>query len=136
MILAARRAGFATGTIRTRAFRHTYATMRHQTLDAGRPVGWKTVADELGHTSWRMIEERYARHRPLVRLQGDGMAFEMRDYATVYAAWEPGRRAAVASDLRRHLDGVLGTPVFAPATEGFGTTPPAILAPHPLTVKG
>jgi len=40
--------------------RHTYASVRIQTLDHGEPVALFTVAQELGHRSIKLLEERYA----------------------------------------------------------------------------
>ncbi len=64
----ARRAGLEGGTIRTKAFRHTYCAARLQTLDQGAPVSTYTVARELGHESEAMVRRVYAhlgtiRHR-------------------------------------------------------------------------
>lgn len=52
-------AGFEEGRIRTKIFRHTYASVRLQTLDAGQPVAPFTVARELGHSGTDMIMRRY-----------------------------------------------------------------------------
>ena len=40
-------------------FRHTYTSMRLQTLDNGEPISTYTVARELGHTDTKMIERVY-----------------------------------------------------------------------------
>ncbi len=45
----AARAGWKTGEIRSKMFRHTYCAARLQTLDQGAPVSTFTVARELGH---------------------------------------------------------------------------------------
>lgn len=62
------RAGWKSGEIRTRIFRHTYCATRLQTLDHGAPVSEYTVAHELGHGGHAMIRRVYghlgtARHR-------------------------------------------------------------------------
>ena len=64
-------AGWAAGEIRSKMFRHTYATARLQSLDNGAPVSTWAVAKELGHTSSEMIEKVYGhlgtvRHRAAV----------------------------------------------------------------------
>jgi integrase len=64
----AERAGWKTGQIRTKMFRHTYCAARLQTLDGGAPVSLFTVSRELGHTSPSMVERVYShlgsvRHR-------------------------------------------------------------------------
>jgi integrase len=40
-------------------FRHTYATVRLQTTDGGKPVSVWTVARELGHKTIGRIEDTY-----------------------------------------------------------------------------
>lgn len=62
------RAGWKAGDIRSKQFRHTYATARLQTVDRGAPVSAWTVAQELGHSGTAMIEKTYGhlgevRHR-------------------------------------------------------------------------
>jgi integrase len=64
----AARAGWKTGEIRTKMFRHTYTAARLQTTDHGAPVAVYTVSRELGHTSTAMVEKVYShlgtiRHR-------------------------------------------------------------------------
>jgi integrase len=61
-------AGFAPGFVRTKAFRHTYGSMRIQTVDGGEPVAIYTVSRELGHRDTKMVEQTYGhlltrRHR-------------------------------------------------------------------------
>ena len=61
-------AGLPTGYVRTKAFRHTYGSMRIQTVDAGEPVAIYTVSRELGHRDTKMVEQTYGhllstRHR-------------------------------------------------------------------------
>jgi len=43
------RAGWDSGDIRTKMFRHTYCAARLQSLDRGAPVSEYTVSRELGH---------------------------------------------------------------------------------------
>jgi len=52
-------AGFSRGDVRTKAFRHTYASMRIQTVDSGQPVAVYTVSRELGHRDTKMVEQTY-----------------------------------------------------------------------------
>lgn len=52
-------AGFEEGRIRTKVFRHTYASVRLQCMDGGEPVSPFTVARELGHSGTDMIMRRY-----------------------------------------------------------------------------
>lgn len=63
-----RMAGLPMGRVRTKAFRHTYGSMRIQTVDAGEPVAIYTVSRELGHRDTTMVEQTYGhllnkRHR-------------------------------------------------------------------------
>ncbi len=61
-------AGFPKGRVRTKPFRHTYGSMRIQTVDSGEPVAIYTVSRELGHRDTKMVEQTYGhllnqRHR-------------------------------------------------------------------------
>lgn len=62
------RVGWKEGEIRTRIFRHTYASTRLQTLDRGAPVSPWTVAREMGHGGRSLVDRVYGhlgdvRHR-------------------------------------------------------------------------
>ena len=46
-----------TGPFKT--LRHTYATMRLQTTEQGKPISVWVVKDELGHGSLQMLERHY-----------------------------------------------------------------------------
>lgn len=72
--------GLEEGEVRTKAFRHTYASARIQTTEHGHPVALFTVARELGHTSTRLIEERYG--HLLVNRKGryEEVAFRLEDH--------------------------------------------------------
>ena len=64
-------AGFPIGYVRTKPFRHTYGSMRIQTVDSGEPVAIYTVSRELGHRDTKMVEQTYGhllnqRHRRAV----------------------------------------------------------------------
>lgn len=45
--------------LRSRILRHSYCAARLQTLDHGSPIAEYTVAQEMGHTDWRMVHEIY-----------------------------------------------------------------------------
>lgn len=75
----AARLGWDPGAIRTRIFRQTYTTARLQTLDNGEPVAVWTVAQELGHTTTRMLEKTYAR-LGLVRHRAAVVEFRIRQH--------------------------------------------------------
>lgn len=70
-------AGFSKGGVRTKPFRHTYGSMRIQTLDGGQPVALYTVARELGHRDTKMVEQTYGHlltnrlRRPVVSYRPD-----------------------------------------------------------------
>lgn len=86
-------AGWQPGEIRTKRFRHTYASARLQTLDNGAPVQPWTVARELGHRSLEMVNRIYGhlgeiRHRAEVveyrvaqHLEVDGFEERVRELA-------------------------------------------------------
>jgi integrase len=68
------------GEIRSKQFRHTYATARLQATDRGAPVAGWTVTKELGHTGTAMIEKTY---RPLgeVRHRADVVEYRVEQHA-------------------------------------------------------
>jgi integrase len=64
----AERAGWKSGEIRTKAFRHTYCAARLQTLDGAAPISPFTVAREMGHGGMALVNRVYGhlgtvRHR-------------------------------------------------------------------------
>ena len=75
------RAGWKAGEIRSKQFRHTYATARLQTTDRGAPVAAWTVAKELGHTSTAMIESTYG-HLGEVRHRSDVVEYRAAQHTT------------------------------------------------------
>jgi integrase len=65
------RAGWASGEVRSKMFRHTYCAARLQTLDQGAAVSPFTVAREMGHGGTRLVHQVYGhlgtvRHRARV----------------------------------------------------------------------
>ncbi|HJR52391.1 MAG TPA: hypothetical protein VJ982_01630 [Gemmatimonadota bacterium] len=63
-----KRAGWKTGEIRTKMFRHSYCAARLQTLDRDAPVSPWTVAKEMGHGGRSLVDRVYGhlgevRHR-------------------------------------------------------------------------
>jgi integrase len=61
-------AGWDSGEIRTKIFRHSYCAARLQTLDGGHPVAQWTVGREMGHGGTQLVERVYGhlgdvRHR-------------------------------------------------------------------------
>ena len=67
----AARAGWKTGELTPKIFRHTYASARLQTMDHGAPVSIFTVSRELGHGSEALVKRIYGhlgtvRHRAKV----------------------------------------------------------------------
>ncbi len=75
----AERAGWKAGEVRTRVFRHTYATQRIQTLDHGAPVSVWTVSRELGHRSTAMVERRYG-HLGRTRDRKEVLEYRIEDH--------------------------------------------------------
>jgi integrase len=78
------RAGFAKGQVRTRAFRHSYASARLQCLDNGQPISLYTVSRELGHGSETMLRERYA-HLGQIRYRGEHVEFRVEQHREALA---------------------------------------------------
>jgi integrase len=65
---------FPAGSVRTKAFRHTYCAARLQTLDRGEPVSLWTVAKEMGHSGTGMVEKVYG-HLGSVRVRRHEVEF-------------------------------------------------------------
>ncbi len=73
------RAGWRAGDIRSRQFRHTYASARLQTVDRGEPVAIYTVSRELGHGSTAMVEQVYS-HLGQVRHRSEVVEFRIEQH--------------------------------------------------------
>jgi len=73
-----RRAGIEVPRLHT--FRHSYVSARIQTLDVGHPVALFTVAREVGHSTTRLIEERYG-HLVHVATRSEIVEFRLDHYA-------------------------------------------------------
>jgi integrase len=73
------RAGWKEREVRSRQFRHTYASARLQTLDQGHPVSLYTVQRELGHGSDRLLKEVYA-HLGTVRHRSDVVEYRVEQH--------------------------------------------------------
>jgi integrase len=52
-------AGWESGAITSKMFRHTYCSARLATLDRGAPVSPDTVSREMGHSSRDLVEQVY-----------------------------------------------------------------------------
>jgi integrase len=77
------RAGWKTGEIRSKMFRHTYCAARLQTLDQGAPVSVFTVARELGHGGEAMVRWVYG-HLGQVRHRADGVEYRIEQHAAKF----------------------------------------------------
>ena len=75
----AARAGWKSGEIRTKMFRHTYCAARLQTLDGGAPVSPFTVSRELGHTSPAMVQHVYS-HLGAVRHRSEVVEYRIEQH--------------------------------------------------------
>jgi len=81
------RAGWKRGEIRSKQFRHTYATARLQTIDRGAPVSSWTVAQELGHSGTAIIEKTYG-HLGEVRHPAEVVEYRIDQHvAKLEAGW-------------------------------------------------
>lgn len=69
-------AGFQTRTIRPYAFRHTYCAARLQSLDNGAPISPFTVARELGHGGFALVNHVYG-HLGSVRHRSEVVEFDV-----------------------------------------------------------
>lgn len=78
----AARAGWKVGEIRTKMFRHTYASARLQTLDQGHPVSIYTAQREMGHGSDRLLKEVYG-HLGTVRHRSDVVEYRAEQHRKV-----------------------------------------------------
>jgi integrase len=78
------RAGWKSGDIRTKMFRHTYCAARLQTLDGGAPVSLFTVSRELGHTSPAMVQRVYS-HLGSVRHRSEVVEYRIEQHRKALA---------------------------------------------------
>ncbi len=78
----AERAGWKAGEIRSKMFRHTYASARLQTLDGGQPVSEFTVAKELGHGGEAMVRRVYG-HLGAVRHRAAAVEYRVNQHAAI-----------------------------------------------------
>jgi integrase len=76
----AARAGWEPGDIRSKMFRHTYASARLQTLDSGAPVSTFVVSRELGHGGEAMVRLVYG-HLGQVRHRSDVVEYRVEQHA-------------------------------------------------------
>jgi integrase len=74
------RAGWKSGEIRTKMFRHTYCAARLQTLDQGHPVSVYTVARELGHGGDALVKRVYG-HLGNVRHRAEHVEYRIEQHA-------------------------------------------------------
>lgn len=78
------RAGFPKGSVRTKAFRHSFASARLQTMDNGAPVAIWTVSKELGHGSETMLKTIYG-HLGQVRHRSDVVEYRVEQHRDTLA---------------------------------------------------
>jgi integrase len=102
-------AGWESGAITSKMFRHTYCSARLATLDRGAPVSPDTVSREMGHSSRDLVEQVYGhlgrnpRHRA-----------EVVEYRVEQHAGALGDRLAAVS---RHFGGSPDTTVDTAPSE-------------------
>jgi integrase len=73
------RVGFVAGEVRTKAFRHSYASARLQSMDNGAPVAVDTVRREMGHGSSALVERVYG-HLGQIRQRSEHVEFQVEAY--------------------------------------------------------
>ena len=74
-----RSAGWETGEIRTRIFRHTYCATRLQTLDRGAPISPWVVSREMGHGGRSLVDRVYG-HLGDVRHRSEVVEFRVEQH--------------------------------------------------------
>jgi len=79
------RAGWKTGEIRSKMFRHTYCAARLQTLDQGAPVSTYTVAREMGHGGEAMVRRVYG-HLGQLRHRAEAVEYRVEQHAAKLGA--------------------------------------------------
>ena len=99
------RAGWKLGEVRSKSFRHTYASARLQTLDGGSPVALFTVARELGHKSVDMVEGIYS-HLGQIRHRSEVVEYRLSQHRKTIGksrlgAWEQAVTAEAAKPLHQ-----------------------------------
>lgn len=77
---ASARLGWANGSVRPYAFRHTYCAARLQTLDNGAPVSAFTVAREMGHGGMALVNRVYG-HLGEVRHRSEAVEYRIEQHA-------------------------------------------------------
>jgi integrase len=85
------RAGWKTGEIRSKMFRHTYCAARLQTVDQGAPVSTYTVAREMGHGGESMVRKVYG-HLGQVRHRAEAVEYRIEQHVAKLEARLKGLR--------------------------------------------
>ncbi len=80
----AKRAGWKSGEITPKMFRHTYISARIQTTQNGAPVAAFTVAREVGHSSTAMIEKVYG-HLGQIQHRSEVVEYRVRQHRKAIA---------------------------------------------------
>lgn len=103
----ARLAGMKQGHVRSKMFRHTYASVRIQTLDNGHPVATWLIAREMGHGGTRLIDKVYG-HPLKTRARLDVVEYRIESYAEqldgALAKLKERARRQLSAEERRALD--------------------------------
>jgi integrase len=94
-------AGWQSGAITSKMFRHTYCSARLATLDRGAPVSPDTVSREMGHSSRDLVEQVYGHLGRNPRHRADVVEYRAEQHAEIL-----GDRLAA---LYRHFKGSSGT---------------------------
>ena len=94
-------AGWESGAITSKMFRHTYCSSRLATLDRGAPVSPDTVSREIGHSSRDLVEQVYGHLGRNPRHRAETVEYRVEQHAEILN----DRLAA----LHRHFPGALDT---------------------------
>jgi integrase len=76
-------AGWESGAITSKMFRHTYCSARLATLDRGAPVSPDTVSREMGHSSRDLVEQVYGHLGRNPRHRADVVEYRVEQHAAI-----------------------------------------------------
>jgi len=95
----AKRAGWKSGEITPKMFRHTYISALIQTTQHGAPVAAFTVAREVGHSSTAMIEKVYG-HLGQIQHRSEVVEYRVRQHRKAIARLRQDAAPAGESSVR------------------------------------
>ena len=76
-------AGWESGAITSKMFRHPYCSARLATLDRGAPVSPDTVSREMGHSSRDLVEQVYGHLGRNPRHRAEAVEYRVEQHAEI-----------------------------------------------------